>query len=284
MIIWLASYPKSGNTWVRSFISSLLYTNDGKVSFSKLNKIGQFPARSQFLNFIDDLQNVKEVYKNWSSVQNYLNLDNKIKFLKTHHINCKIENYEFTDQTNTLGVIYIVRDPRNVACSVKNHFSLNNYEEVKNFLFRENNWLGIIKDRDQAIMDNKIPTLISSWKTNYLSWKNKTKNYLLIKYENLLNDPNNEFFKISKYLENHLKINISKEKVNKAIESCSFKNLQKLEIEGKFQESTVDKDNNNVKFFHLGPENDWRKKLDKEISKAIEEQFQEEMKELKYIC
>ena len=284
MIIWLASYPKSGNTWVRSFISSLLYTNDGKVSFSKLNKIGQFPARSQFLNFIDDLQNVKEVYKNWSSVQNYLNLDNKIKFLKTHHINCKIENYEFTDQTNTLGVIYIVRDPRNVACSVKNHFSLNNYEEVKNFLFRENNWLGIIKDKDQAIMDNKIPTLISSWKTNYLSWKNKTKNYLLIKYENLLNDPNNEFFKISKYLENHLKINISKEKVNKAIESCSFKNLQKLEIEGKFQESTVDKDNNNVKFFHLGPENDWRKKLDKEISKAIEEQFQEEMKELKYIC
>ena len=284
MIIWLASYPKSGNTWVRSFISSLLYTNDGKVSFSKLNKIGQFPARSQFLNFIDDLQNVKEVSKNWSSVQNYLNLDNKIKFLKTHHINCKIENYEFTDQTNTLGVIYIVRDPRNVACSVKNHFSLNNYEEVKNFLFRENNWLGIIKDRDQAIMDNKIPTLISSWKTNYLSWKNKTKNYLLIKYENLLNDPNNEFFKISKYLENHLKINISKEKVNKAIESCSFKNLQKLEIEGKFQESTVDKDNNNVKFFHLGPENDWRKKLDKEISKAIEKQFQEEMKELKYIC
>ena len=284
MIIWLASYPKSGNTWVRSFISSLLYTNDGKVSFSKLNKIGQFPARSQFLNFIDDLQNVKEVYKNWSSVQNYLNLDNKIKFLKTHHINCKIENYEFTDQTNTLGVIYIVRDPRNVACSVKNHFSLNNYEEVKNFLFRENNWLGIIKDRDQAIMDNKIPTLISSWKTNYLSWKNKTKNYLLIKYENLLNDPYNEFFKISKYLEDHLKINISKEKVNKAIESCSFKNLQKLEIEGKFQESTVDKDNNNVKFFHLGPENDWRKKLDKEISKAIEEQFQEEMKELKYIC
>ena len=284
MIIWLASYPKSGNTWVRSFISSLLYTNDGKVSFSKLNKIGQFPARSQFLNFIDDLQNVKEVYKNWSSVQNYLNLDNKIKFLKTHHINCKIENYEFTDQTNTLGVIYIVRDPRNVACSVKNHFSLNNYEEVKNFLFRENNWLGIVKDKDQAIMDNKIPTLISSWKTNYLSWKNKTKNYLLIKYENLLNDPYNEFFKISKYLENHLKINISKEKVNKAIESCSFKNLQKLEIEGKFQESTVDKDNNNVKFFHLGPENDWRKKLDKEISKAIEKQFQEEMKELKYIC
>ena len=284
MIIWLASYPKSGNTWVRSFISSLLYTNDGKVSFSKLNKIAQFPARSQFLNFIDDLQNVKEVYKNWSSVQNYLNLDNQIKFLKTHHINCKIENYEFTDQTNTLGVIYIVRDPRNVACSVKNHFSLNNYEEVKNFLFRENNWLGIVKDKDQAIMDNKIPTLISSWKTNYLSWKNKTKNYLLIKYENLLNDPNSEFFKISKYLENHLKINISKEKVNKAIESCSFKNLQKLEIEGKFQESTVDKDNNNVKFFHLGPENDWRKKLDKEISKAIEEQFQEEMKELKYIC
>ena len=283
MIIWLASYPKSGNTWVRSFISSILFTKDGDVDLSKLKNISQFPLRSQFTNYIDDLQDVKKVYQNWSNVQNYMNLDNKIKFLKTHHVNCKIENFEFTDDNNSLGVIYIVRDPRNVACSVKNHFSLENYDEVKNFLFREHNWLGVITDKKIKPLDNKIPTLISSWKTNYLSWKNKTKNYLLIKYENLLEDPYLEFGKISKYLENHLNVKFDEKKIKKAIETCSFRNLQQLETDGKFKEQTVDKQNKSVKFFHLGPENDWKKILDKNISREIENKFKAEMEELGYL-
>ena len=283
MIIWLASYPKSGNTWVRSFVSSILFTKDGNVDLSKLENITQFPVRSQFTNYIDDLQDVKKVYQNWSNVQNYMNLDNKIKFLKTHHVNCKIENFEFTDDNNSLGVIYIVRDPRNVACSVKNHFSLENYDEVKNFLFREHNWLGIITDKKVKPLNNKIPTLISSWKTNYLSWKNKTKNYLLIKYENLLENPYLEFGKISKYLENHLNVKFDEKKIKKAIETCSFKNLQQLETDGKFKEQTVDKQNKSVKFFHLGPKNDWKKILDKNISREIENKFKAEMEELGYL-
>ncbi len=283
MIIWLASYPKSGNTWVRSFISSILFTKDGDVDLSKLENICQFPLRSQFNNYIDDLQDVKKVYQNWSNVQNYMNLDNKIKFLKTHHVNCKIENFEFTDDNNSLGVIYIVRDPRNVACSVKNHFSLENYDEVKNFLFREHNWLGVITDKKIKPLDNKIPTLISSWKTNYLSWKNKTKNYLLIKYENLLENPYLEFGKISRYLENHLNVKFDEKKIKKAIETCSFRNLQQLETDGKFKEQTVDKQNKSVKFFHLGPENDWKKNLDKNISREIENKFKAEMEELGYL-
>ena len=283
MIIWLASYPKSGNTWVRSFISSLLYSNDGTNDFSKLENIKQFPVRSQFQNFIDDLQDIKQVYQNWSIVQNYLNLDNKIKFIKTHHVNCKIDNFKFTDDTNSIGVIYIVRDPRNVACSVKNHFSLENFEEVKEFIFREHNWLGIITNKKLKPLDNKIPTLISSWKTNYLSWKNKTKNYLLIKYEDLIKDPHTEFSKISKYLENHLNTKFDQKKIKRAIETCSFKNLQNLEMEGKFEESTIDKNNKSVRFFHLGPDSDWKKILDKKIADEITAKFEPEMKELGYL-
>ena len=283
MIIWLASYPKSGNTWVRSFISSLLYSNDGTNDFSKLENIKQFPVRSQFQNFIDDLQDIKQVYQNWYIVQNYLNLDNKIKFIKTHHVNCKIDNFKFTDDANSIGVIYIVRDPRNVACSVKNHFSLENFEEVKEFIFREHNWLGIITNKKLKPLDNKIPTLISSWKTNYLSWKNKTKNYLLIKYEDLIKDPHTEFSKISNYLENHLNTKFDQKKIKRAIETCSFKNLQNLEMEGKFEESTIDKNNKSVRFFHLGPDNDWKKILDKKIADEITAKFEPEMKELGYL-
>ena len=83
MIIWLASYPKSGNTWVRSFLTSLLYTDDGKNDFSNLDKIKQFPGRYQFENFVNDFQDIEEIYKNWLNAQDYINLDRKIKFLKT---------------------------------------------------------------------------------------------------------------------------------------------------------------------------------------------------------
>ena len=48
MIIWLASYPKSGNTWVRSFLSAYYYSNDGKFNFSLLKKIRQFPSKDFF--------------------------------------------------------------------------------------------------------------------------------------------------------------------------------------------------------------------------------------------
>ena len=72
MIIWLASYPKSGNTWVRSFISALMYNEDGVNDFSNLQKIKQFPSRSHFQKFVNDIDNVEEIYKNWINVQNYL--------------------------------------------------------------------------------------------------------------------------------------------------------------------------------------------------------------------
>jgi len=132
-------------------------------------------------------------------------------------------------------------------------------------------------------LDNKIPTLISSWKTNYLSWKNKTKSYLLIKYEDLIKDPHTEFSKISKYLENHLNTKFDQKKIKRAIETCSFKNLQNLEMEGKFEESTIDKNNKSVRFFHLGPDNDWKKILDKKIADEITSKFEPEMKELGYL-
>ena len=54
MIIWLASYPKSGNTWVRSFIVSLLYSEDNKANLNNLSFIPQYPLRSHFKNLVND--------------------------------------------------------------------------------------------------------------------------------------------------------------------------------------------------------------------------------------
>ena len=63
MIIWLASYPKSGNTWVRSIISSLLYSKDGNHSFDQLNYIDQYPVKKYFKNLINDFYDLQKIKK-----------------------------------------------------------------------------------------------------------------------------------------------------------------------------------------------------------------------------
>ena len=207
MIIWLASYPKSGNTWVRSFLTSILYSNEGNINLNDLNKLGgQYPLRSQFKNFVKDFNNINEIKNEWINTQDFLNLDNKTKFFKTHHVNCKIGSSSFTNLNNTLGVIYIVRDPRNVITSILHHYHKSSYQEAKEFLFDENRWLGLLKETNTKARDIDLPTLIGSWKTHYNSWKAVNKNFLLIKYEELLLNPENEFKKIIEYLNNFFEI------------------------------------------------------------------------------
>ena len=283
MIIWLASYPKSGNTWIRTFISSIIFSKDGISNFNNLEKITQYPMRRHFHNLLENFQNINEIKKNWIISQDKMNLDNKIKFLKTHHVNCKIGSDSFTNLDNTKGVIYIVRDPRNVITSIKNHFSLNSYDEAKKFIFDEYRWLGFVGN-DNKIRDNKLPTLISSWNINYKSWKNMSKNFLLIRYEDLLMDPDKEFAKIVKFLNSILNIKFNKNIITEAIKTSSFDNLKKLEKLGLFGESVADTKSGEKKdFFYLGPKNDWKKLLDQKISKEIEQKFQNEMKELMYL-
>ena len=182
-----------------------------------------------FKNQVNNLQDINEIKKNWITSQDIINLDNKIKFLKTHHINCKIGNDDFTNKDNTYGVIYIVRDPRNVITSILHHYLKSSYQEAKQFLFDENRWLGLLKETNTKARDIDLPTLIGSWKTHYNSWKVVNKNFLLIKYEELLLNPENEFKKIIEYLKNLIQINIDDQKFKRAIEACSFKSLKTIE-------------------------------------------------------
>ena len=102
MIIWIASYPKSGNTWLRAFITSLLYKDKNLNSLDKLRQIHAYPLSKDFYNLLDNFENFKEISENWEKSQSILNLDKKIKFLKTHHILCSINNNFFTTYKNSL--------------------------------------------------------------------------------------------------------------------------------------------------------------------------------------
>ena len=283
MIIWIASYPKSGNTWLRSFLASVFYTEDANSNFKNLNNIKQYPLRSHFNGLINDFKDVDQIVKNWSLSQDLINQDKKVKFLKTHHVNCKINGFNFSNHKNTLGAIYIVRDPRNVITSIQYHWS-KSIEDSQKFIFDDQKWIGVNwddKKPDLVASDEKntnFPTLIGSWKSHYNMWKHTQKNFLLIKYEDLINNPKNEFLKILEYLKNIINFDIDEQKLNKAIIETSFDNLSKMELKNGFIEQSWKRN-----FFRKGKIGDWKESLDNKLSKKIEDTFYKEMKYLGYI-
>ena len=286
MIIWLASYPKSGNTWLRFFIVSLLLKENNEVSLKHLEGIKQFPTNYHFRGFNlsnPDLGNLNKICKYWTTAQKIINSDNKIRFFKTHNALCKLNNNIFTNEENTLGTIHIVRDPRNVLSSVNNHFHHKSLEESKEFILDERK--GIFnKSKIEQSKIFTLPQVIGSWKTHYNSWKLIKKNYLLVKYEDLIEKPESEFKRIASYLEPLLKVRFTNENVAKAIELSNFDRLKKIEEKEGFFESPMNLETGKKEtFFNLGPKNDWRNILNKNISDEIYKKFKIQMKELGYI-
>ena len=283
MIIWLASYPKSGNTYVRAFLSAYYFSENGEFDFSQISSIDQFPHEKFFKQKVNS---IKEASKQWVPIQREINKDKKIRFFKTHSFLGNYQGNQFTSPETTLGAIYIVRDPRNVLSSLKNHYS-----------FGDDLALKMITDKTRSLMSNNGShaslTYISSWAENYLSWfKNNQFRRLFIKYENLITNKYETFRDIIVFtntLMNRVE-GVNKFKLQKAIETTNFNVLKKKEISESFNGSESSfknwrkyhSENKNL-FFNLGPENDWKKILKTKISNEIKINFEKEMKELKYL-
>ena len=176
-----------------------------------------------------------------------------------------------------MGTIYIVRDPRNVITSVLNYFQKSNYQDALDFMVDSKKILGGSNN------EFGVPTIISSWSNHYNSWKKFKKNYLLIKYENLLENPKNEFYKITDYLKFRGNFKFDENAIDEIIYNCNFDKLTKQEEDNGYIGNTQQNKKLNQKFFNLGPKNDWKNILDKEISEKLENIFENEMKDLGYL-
>ena len=283
MILWIASYPKSGNTWVRSLICSYYYTNDGVFTDDAILKnIGQFPEKKHFEKFDYNTSVPGDTIKFWIKAQESINRDKKFRFFKTHNFLGKINNTQFTNEENTLGAIYILRDPRNVITSIKNHFEMT-YEESLEFMLNERKYTyDYFKKNDYGDFQ-----FLSSWEKNYQTWiNNKMFPTLVIKYENLISQTFVEFKKIVDFIDNLMK---QKKKFNdkkaiNALSSTNFSNLKKVENTIGFSESLISKNNKKkIPFFHLGPKNDWKEILNKDFQNKINKIFKKNLKDLEYL-
>jgi len=251
MIVWLASYPKSGNTFVRSLLSSYIFSKDGNFNFELLNNIEQFPDNSLFRQLGVNTENEDEMFRNYINAQKIFDDKDSIRFLKTHSCFINNEKFKFTDRHNTLGVIYIVRDPRNIATSFAHHFQLPPEEACQSLLSHQ--YLGKTS-KEHCI------TYLGSWKYHFNSWKifRRLNKYCLIKYEDLINDTEKTFLNILKFVAHlgRVKFTLDKKKFENTLKTIEFEKMQKLEE---------------------------KELLDSKIKEDLEKELNNEMRELNYL-
>ena len=278
MIVWIASYPKSGNTWMRSFLSAYFMTDDGEFKIKNLDYIQDYPNEQFF-----DEGNIKkgEVYKYWEKSQKKIFENKKIKFLKTHNALISIKDHNFTYPKYVLGIVYIVRDPRNIITSLKNHHEFKTYDESLNYM--ESNDAYVYEEHNKSY--GKF-NFIGSWKMHHNSWNSgKIYRMLTVKYEDMENDPYKTFRDVVVFVNTISKFNsrVNEKKIEKSIESTNFEKLKKFEEDGSFTENRYKKDTKEkIKFFYLGKKNNWKTILNDEIKNKMNKIYKDDLIKFKY--
>ena len=271
--IFLASYPKSGNTWLRSIIGNF-YNFEKEFSLNDLKSIPLLSIKKHFNEFQNKVYiNNNELHFDWVS-QNIIKcqkiLNNKLNHLnifKTHSVRHK----NFTNETVNAGFIYIVRDPRDIIVSLKNFSGKEIDKTIDEFLF----------SKSLMITTNGAQELLSTWELNVQSWLNYTSvPRLIIKYEDLKLNPKEIILNIKEFLNkiHSLNINLRDQDIDKIVENTNFNNLKKLEDKNGFDEATI-----HSNFFRSGTSNQWKDVLTNTQINLIEKNLKSMMRYFNYI-
>ena len=224
MIIWLASYLNSGDDFLRSLLSSYIFSKDGSYNEYLTQNIDEFPNNLLFKKLGVDIDDIDEMNKNYINSQKILNKKDSIMFLKTYSCFVHTDKFKFTDRHNTLGVIYIVRDPRNIIFPFSQSFELSEEQSLKNLLSKT--YLG-------KESQSHCTTYLSSWKDHYNSWKvfARFNKYLLVKYEDLVKDTEKTFLNILKFIAHlgRVKFTLDEPKFKNTLKTTELKKLNENE-------------------------------------------------------
>ncbi len=278
MIIWIASYPKSGNTYIRSFLASYFFSENGKFNFDQLLKLHQFPSMKFSKNRIESEE---EASKYWIFNQKTFFDNDELNLVKTHNCLLKFRGNNFTSKDQTLGAIYIVRDPRNLITSFTHHYSFS-YEDALKFMMYDKAAL-VEKSADN---DYSNFTYLNSWSNHYKSWRDNDQfKTLFIKFEDLEDNKDKIFREIVKFINelNKNSMEVDEKKFINSINSTTFVNMKNKERNEGSEESVISKKTGKkLNFFNLGFNNRWQKILSNDIKQKMNLNFKNELKELGY--
>lgn len=250
-LIWLASYPKSGNTWLRAFLHNLLLNPDQATDINKLDQIcfgdSQINWFTPFLAGRDPRDvDENELMRLRQQVQlSFSQSRAESVFVKTHNMLAEFSGNPLVNMEITGGAIYILRNPLDVCISLADHAGLG----LDDAIALMNDPTGRTYTDEANIFE-----IHGGWSRHVESWTGHNSSALhWLKYEDLLRKPVKYFAEICSYLE----LDPPRARLRKAVEFSSFRSLRQQEKRGGFRERST----NSEKFFRVGKAEQWRKVL-----------------------
>lgn len=245
-LVWIASYPKSGNTWVRLILRAAtgermdLATPD-RISVSFADRVRAYMEMNGL-----EAPDPGATRHHWPVVQEHFatlarpHPPFSVTFLKTHNIAGRFDSGTFPAPGFTAGAIYIVRDPRDVAISMAHHYSVPLEESLRRLTRQDR----IIADRG-----NRRAELVTDWGTHVQSWLSAAlPARLVLRYEDMLDDPERAIAQILSFCG----VGSDRKLVRRCLEATRFGVLSAAESRSGFVEAPRET------FFRVGRAGQWK--------------------------
>lgn len=276
-IVWIASYPKSGNTWMRVYLYHLMRIMGGlprtENDLHHLDRASTYEARlyglfEQFLGKPLVAATRKEVTVIRPQVQAAIvQRSSGVALIKTHNILGHLGGVPIINLAVSAGTIYIVRDPRDIALSLANHLGAPIDEAIT------------VLSTPGYGTENKAEVAFEiwgSWSEHTLSWTMRPHEaVIVVRYEDLINDPTTAFTAVAR----HLRQKPAPEQIAEAIDLSAFRELRDQEAKGDFRERSERAD----RFFREGRAGEWREKLSAAQVQRIVDAHGEQMRKFGYL-
>ena len=276
-LVWLVSYPKSGNTWFRIFLSNILFKDQGHISINEIPINKASYARSFFneiLGLDSDLFTIQEEDDlRANAFRNYAQSIDRTEYFKVH------EGYHFDSKGDPVfpsdvsrGVIYIVRNPLDVAVSFSNHLQSTIDKAIEN-----------MAKQDYDLASNKGNDIRKQLSQKMSTWSNHVKGWIdqdeipvhMIRYEDMVSKPIETFGAALDFLG----IKWTDEDLSNAIRNASFDSLKNMESNEGFKEHK----NTDVTFFWKGKVGNWKNYLSSEQKSRLLNDHYDVMNKLAYL-
>ncbi len=278
-IIWLASYPKSGNTWFRSFLTALR-TDEMEFNINELNTDGIFSGKELFENVLDvdsDVLYPSEIQKYQRLAWNHISIRAKSsQFVKIHDAFDFLphaENQSLIPEEATFKAIYFVRNPFDVVPSLANHTG-ETISHTVDFLNRSAAcFINLNKKKSAAA--NQFYQHLGTWNEHVKSWLiYPSFPVLFLRYEDMKLNAFETFKNAVEFME----LDYSDEQILRALEMTSFEKLRKQEENNGFKEKNI----KSKFFFNKGEINYGQSLLTEEQIESIKNVNEEMMKHFGY--
>jgi hypothetical protein len=274
-IIWIASYPKSGNTWTRSFLHNLINILSGETDeahdINAMNVMSAWEIAAQPYEAVLGKKVTNATREEIAAVRHRVQRElsesvDGLAFVKTHHALVMDRGASTLNFDVTSGAIYIVRNPLDVAISFAHHTGKGLDEAIAQM-----GKTGL----ETPVGETAVYEVYGSWSQHVESWTRKPHRTInVMRYEDMLADPHAAFGALA----SHLLLAPDKTQLDRAIELSSFERLQAQEQEHSFREKPAVAE----RFFRAGEAGQWRDVLSSEQVDRIVADHESQMRRFGY--